>query len=82
VPQSHIELETNIVDSDRSALATGAAGFIGDVNAIVSVPFETVTFVCQRFFSGHAIIDPPITFPIGGATVRRKLGTQRRRINA
>lgn len=64
----------------RATLATHAKAFIDAVEADTTDPFPERRIGTVRFFSGHAALDPPEFFRYTAASVRSRLGTQRRRI--
>jgi hypothetical protein len=80
VPQSVVTDGRTLSSAYRSALATDAASFITDVNAITHGGITAVQLGTVSFQVGKNWRTPPIFRPYVGASVRQIMGTQRRRL--
>lgn len=63
----------------QSGLATNANSFITAVNALTHGGISAVALGTVRFASANAWLSPPVFRAYSSASVRQKLGTQRRR---
>lgn len=72
-------LGRNLSSTYQSNVATGAAGFITDVNALTHGGITAVALGTVRFASGNAWLSPPVFRPYISAACRPVVGTQRRR---
>jgi len=81
IPQTtEIASSKALSGAEITALQTAGAGFRTDVNALAPGTITGTQLGFVSFSTGNAPRTPPVFFPITGATVHGRLGTQRRRL--
>jgi len=80
VPVADIQNNRELTSSAVTALTTAGAGFRTDVNALTSGTITGTSLGFVSFRSANADRVPAVFFPITGARVHKRLGTQRRRL--
>lgn len=68
-----------IVSTEATSLGTAAASFRTDANALTAGTITGTVFGFVSFASGNTARPTPLFFPIVGAKVHPRIGTQRRR---
>jgi len=70
----------NLTSTAMTNAKNAAVAFRTAVNALTSGTITGTTLGFVSFFTGNVLRSPPVFFPITGATVHPRMGTQRRRL--
>jgi hypothetical protein len=80
VPTGDVTSATSLTAAEIALLKTAATNFRSDVQALTSGAITGTQFGFVSFQSGNVPRTPAVFFPITGATVHPRLGSQRRRL--
>lgn len=81
IPTASISADGHtLASTPRSNIATAAANFRSDINALTATSITGTTLGFVSYFSGNQPRTPAVFYPITGVTVHPRVGTQRRRL--